>query len=71
MTALAGSVESLSRIVGRLLDLIEDDYAELRTLIDDLDHSTVKRGPFEELHTRVDALANEYEARHYGRRNPS
>ena len=46
----------LFSILDRLLKLVERDFADVREQLADLDHATVKRGPFEELHNRVDAI---------------
>lgn len=49
----------LVRLVDQLYARLDRELAELRVTLDNIDHETVKRGAFEELHTRVDAHARE------------
>lgn len=53
---LAATVATLTRIVESLAAKLDHELAELRVAVEEIDYATVKRGPFEELHTRVDEL---------------
>ncbi len=49
-------LDVLCRLVEKLYDRLDVELAEIRDGLVELDHKTVARRAFEELHTRVDRL---------------
>ncbi len=50
------TVSVLANLVDKLYARLDVELAEIRDGLVELDHKTITRSAFEELHTRVDAL---------------